>query len=91
MGDTQSGSWTSRELGQHIADEKAAAARREAHRVLVYDELTRHFNGFANQIGGWPSENGVYLDGKLWALALKIAVGEFELANKTTLLSPGQE
>jgi hypothetical protein len=87
MGDTASGSWTSRDLGRHIAEEKARKTIQERYRELAYEELLRDFMVFASHLGGWDTEAGVYLDGKLWALAAKIADGAFQLADKTALLS----
>lgn len=46
-------------------------------REKVYGALLVSFGTFADQVGGWTSENGVYLDGKLWALAKQIVEGEF--------------
>jgi hypothetical protein len=48
----------------------------KSQRERVYEHLLYTFDEFVRAVGGWESERGVYLDGKLWALAKRIADGD---------------
>lgn len=41
----------------------------KSERELIYEWLLKEFEQHAQSLGGWQTERGVYLDGKLWAIS----------------------
>lgn len=73
----------SKELGKLLSEEerklyKARNPFLKTRRELIYEQLLLTFNEEARQLGGWVSENGVNLDGKLWRLSECIVDGDFK-------------
>jgi hypothetical protein len=59
----------------------------ELHREALYRSLINEFLEVGVAIGGWESEVGSYLDGKLWALAETLRVAGVQDLTRARLRS----
>lgn len=69
----------SKELGKLLSEEEQKLrSRMRSEKEVIYETLLRSFDEIAWALGGWETENGTALDGKLWRLAECIAEGDFD-------------